>query len=368
MMLVHVPVEKSTKSVVEFKMITKLIKVNSLNPEDQVDVIRECASIIKLDGLVAFPTETVYGLGANAFSSIAVKKIYTAKGRPSDNPLIVHISKKDDIHLVAKNISKKAELLINAFWPGPLTLVVEKSERIPLETSGGLNTIGIRLPLNKIARLLIEKSGPLAAPSANLSGMPSPTKVQHVIDDLDTKINAVIDGGCCKYGLESTIVDVTTNTPCLLRPGSITLNMLEQVIGKVDIDKTVKKNSFTDEKPKAPGMKYKHYSPIADITVIIGKQDNIIKNIIKLAKENNNKVGIMATDKTIGIYQGHGLVISVGDRDRPETIAANLFRTFREFDNNKVNHILAEGFLGEGIEFAIMNRLIKAAAYNIINV
>jgi len=349
-------------------MLTKIYKVNCLNPKEDLEAIRDCANILKCDGLIAFPTETVYGLGANAFSTVAINKIYRAKGRPSDNPLIIHIAKKEDLNLIAKNISNKAKLLINSFWPGPLTLVVEKKECIPIETSGGLNTIGVRMPSNNVANLLIKESGPLAAPSANLSGRPSPTNADHVITDLNSKIDAVIDGGSCKYGLESTILDVTTNIPCLLRPGSITLGMIEHIIGKIEIDKTVTEDKLTDVIPKAPGMKYKHYSPMADITIIIGEEKNVVKNIINLANHSNTKVGIMATDKTKDLYHGCGVVLSVGDRHNPESIAANLFKIFREFDNHNVNSIFAEGFLGQGIELAIMNRLIKAAAYNIINV
>lgn len=352
-------------------MLTKLLKVDYLNPTNDIDKIKECANIIKLDGLVAFPTETVYGLGANAFSSNAIKKIYKAKGRPSDNPLIVHISNLEDLNLVVGSITQSAKLLMEAFWPGPLTLVLRKNKNIPMETSGGLDTIAVRLPLNNVAKMLIEESGPIAAPSANLSGKPSPTLAKHVIQDLNTKINAIIDAGACQFGLESTIVDVSNDTPCLLRPGSITISMVEKIVGKIDIDKSLHGKDFINESPKAPGMKYKHYSPNASITVVLGEESKVVKKIIELTKGNAshfNKVGILATDNTKIYYEDNGIVLSVGDRQKPNTIAYNLFRILREFDNYKVDHIFSEGFLNEGIESSVMNRLIKAAGYNIIYV
>ena len=352
-------------------MKTRLLKVDSLNPQASMDIIKECAKIIELGGLVAFPTETVYGLGANAFFSQAVKKIYEAKGRPSDNPLIVHISKKEDIELVAESITEKGRLLIDAFWPGPLTLVVKKNKTIPMETSGGLDTIAMRMPENKIANLLIAEVGAIAAPSANLSGRPSSTQAKHVVADLDAKIDAIIDGGSSVYGLESTIVDVTTDIPCLLRPGSITVDMLEEVVGKVAIDKNVLEETSINEVPKAPGMKYIHYSPLADVTIIMGNENHVVNKIIELAKisnSNGDKVGILATDGTKDIYKDYGIVLSVGNRQNPKTIAKNLFKTFREFDDYGVTQIFAEGFSQENLELAIMNRLKKAAGYNIINV
>lgn len=366
---VLVELERNIKDAVVYSMITKLAKVDAHSP--QGDIIKECADIIKLGGLVAFPTETVYGLGANAFSPEAVKKIYAAKGRPSDNPLIVHISKKEDIGLVAEDVSEKGHLLIEAFWPGPLTLVLKKTERIPMETSGGLDTIAVRMPQNKIANLLIKEAGVIAAPSANLSGRPSSTQAEHVMTDLNTKINAVIDGGSSVYGLESTIIDMTTSIPCLLRPGSITIDMLENVIGKIIVDKNVLERTPDNEIPKSPGMKYIHYSPLADVTIVMGEEINVINKIIELARSSNihgDKVGILATDSTKGLYKGHGVVLSVGDRKNPNIIAKNLFKTFRDFDDCEVTQIFAEGFSGEDLELAIMNRLKKAAGYNIINV
>jgi len=364
----HAKVVKNIKNVAVHSMTTRLLKVDSSNPQINIDIIRACANIIKLGGLVAFPTETVYGLGGNAFSADATKKIYAAKGRPSDNPLIVHISKKEDISLVADEVPEQAQLLIDAFWPGPLTLVLKKNKNVPLETSGGLDTVAVRMPENKIANLLIKEVGVIAAPSANLSGRPSSTEALHVMLDLNNKIDAVIDGGSSVYGLESTIVDVTTDIPCLLRPGSITTNMLKEVITNVTIDKNVLSAPLINEAPKAPGMKYVHYSPLANITIIMGEESLVVEKIIELAYDCSDKVGILATDSTKNLYEGHGVVLSVGDRQKTQTIAKNLFKTFREFDNCGVTQIFAEGFGGENLELAIMNRLRKAAGYNIINV
>jgi len=328
-------------------------------------VILQAAEFIKSGGIVAFPTETVYGLGADALNPSAVKKIFKAKGRPSDNPLIVHIEKKDDVYDLAQNISKAAENLIAVFWPGPLTLVFEKKEIVPFETSGGLNTVAIRLPSNETARLLCKHSGvPIAAPSANTSGKPSPTKAAHVIDDLMGKIDMIIDGGDSVFGLESTIVDVSEDRPALLRPGSITIEMLREYV-----DLEIGENLSPDAAPKAPGMKYKHYAPKAELTVLLGNRENIALEIETLIKHSNKKIGLLLTKQTAELIDAPNCTVLVsGDIKKPETVAFNLYNRLRQFDEIGVDVVYTEGFGDNDVWFSIMNRLEKAAGYKIINV
>lgn len=354
-------------------MKTFFEKVNQDNPAENQEVFDRAAHIIQNGGLVAFPTETVYGLGANALNPLAVKKIYQAKGRPSDNPLIVHISDISELEPLVKNISPKAKALMDNFWPGPLTIIFEKSDLIPKETSGGLDTVAIRFPQDKVAQFLIKASKrPIAAPSANSSGKPSPTHASHVAFDLDGKIDMIIDGGHCNFGLESTIVDVTSETPYLLRPGSITLSMLESVIGEVKVDKAVLSKLNEGEKPKAPGMKYKHYSPSADVVIIKGELDNITKEIKRLTQKSNEegkRVCIIATKQTEQAYKGLAAeLLIIGDRNKPETIAANLFKMLRKCDFLNMDKVYVEAFDESEVGLAIMNRLKKAAGYNIVNV
>jgi len=350
---------------------TIIEKVDFEQPIKSIEVIEKAAGILNKGGLVAFPTETVYGLGANAFDKSAVKKIYQAKGRPSDNPLIVHISNISQLKPLVKDIPLKAQKLINAFWPGPLTIIFKKSELIPYETSGGLETVAIRFPANKTAQLLIEKSKiPIAAPSANSSGKPSPTHASHVIFDLDGKIDMIINGGHCIYGLESTILDVSENTACLLRPGSITKNMIEEVIGNIEIDKVIMHKLDDKEKPKAPGMKYTHYSPNANIEIVNGEISNVVNKINELVLQkikSNITVGVIATEQTKNLYNCDNILI-IGDRNKPETIAANLFKILRKCDYLNIAQVYVEAFEDNEIGLAIMNRLKKAAGYNIINV
>ncbi len=276
--------------------------------------IREAAKIIKTGGLVAFPTETVYGLGANACDPNASKKIYEAKGRPSDNPLIVHIAEFEDMYQIAEDVPAKAKLLSNAFWPGPLTIIVKKGKAVPYETTGGLDTVAVRMPAHKTALALIRESGCLiAAPSANKSGRPSPTLAAHVKEDLNGRIPLILDGGEVGIGIESTIVDLTEETPMILRPGYITADMLAEKIGTVWTDPAILTKD-TSARPKAPGMKYRHYAPKADLIVIEGKKKNVIEKINALTREKQSqgrKVGVIGTDETIGYYQGDR-VLTVG--------------------------------------------------------
>ena len=336
--------------------------------KDIKEGIKKAADIIKKGGLVAFPTETVYGLGANGLDENAVPKIYEAKGRPSDNPLILHISEFDEIKSIVEEIPKTAIILAEEFWPGPLTMVLKKSDIVPYRTTGGLESVAVRMPSNRIARELIKASGvPIAAPSANSSGRPSPTKASHVLYDLDGKIDLVIDGGAVDIGLESTIVDVTTEVPVILRPGFITEEMLSEAIGRVEIDEVVKSLSpDKDLKPKAPGMKYRHYAPRGRMTIFKGKPEKVVERINEeLAKSAGKKTAVLATDETKMYYKAD-VVISVGSREDGESIAHNLFDVLRRFDDVGAEVIFSEGFDENKLGFAIMNRLHKSAGYNII--
>ena len=338
--------------------------------KDVKEGIYKAAEIIKTGGLVAFPTETVYGLGANGLDENAVPKIYEAKGRPSDNPLILHISKFDEIENIVKEIPDVAFVLADEFWPGPLTMVFKKSDIVPYRTTGGLESVAVRMPSNKIAREFIRAAGvPVAAPSANSSGRPSPTKASHVIEDLDGKIDMVIDGGTVDIGLESTIVDVTGEVPVILRPGFITEEMLLEAVGRVQIDEAVKSLSpDKDLKPKAPGMKYRHYAPQGKMTIYKGNPEKVVKLINEeIVKYAGKKTGVLATDETKRYYKAD-IVISLGSRKDSESIAHNLFDALRRFDDMGAEIIFSEGFDDNRLGFAIMNRLHKSAGYNIVNV
>ena len=352
-------------------MKTIIEKVDSENPQKYEAVFMKAASVIKNGGLVAFPTETVYGLGANALDPIAVKKIYTAKGRPSDNPLIVHISDVTELNGVVVDVSEKAEKIINAFWPGPITIIFKKRELIPMETSGGLSTVAVRFPENETARFFIKKCGvPIAAPSANSSGKPSPTKAEHVKFDLDSRIDMIIDGGACKFGLESTIIDVSSEIPCLLRPGSVTKDMIEGIIGEINVDKAVLEKLSENEKPKAPGMKYKHYSPKADVKIVKGNAVDVAEKINAIVRENmikGIKTGVIATEQTRDMYKCDNILV-IGSLNNPEEIASNLFDVLRKCDSFEVYQVFGEAFDEDCVGMAIMNRLKKSAGYNIINV
>ncbi len=326
--------------------------------------------IIQNGGLVAFPTETVYGLGGNALDPEAAAKIYSAKGRPSDNPLIVHIARLSDLHAIVHSIPDKAHMLAEAFWPGPLTMIFAKSELVPASVTGGLETVAVRMPDHEIALSLIQNSGGyIAAPSANTSGRPSPTTAQHVRDDLDGKIDMIIDGGIVGIGVESTIIDLTEETPMVLRPGYISLEMLRSVIGDVKMDPGLHSEdpSF---RPKAPGMKYRHYAPKADLTIIEGDAKAVRRKIDELAREavsHNLQVGIIAADEDAASYHV-GIVRSAGSRAKEITISQHLFGILREFDDLGINVIYSESFDTPQIGPAIMNRLIKAAGHHIITV
>ena len=345
-------------------MLTEYIR---WSPETgyQSDELQRAVTILKQHGLVAFPTETVYGLGGDGLHPQAAKKIYEAKGRPGDNPLILHISKIEELPGLVKKIPPMAHPLMRAFWPGPMTLIFEKSNRVPYEITGGLETVAVRLPAHEGARMLIEAAGvPIAAPSANTSGRPSPTTAAHVKEDLDGKIDMIIDGGTVGIGVESTILDLTEEIPIILRPGHITRRMLESIVGEVRFDPGL---LAADEsvKPKAPGMKYRHYAPRAKMTVFEGELDRVVEKINQCAeKYKETEVGILATEETADRYQ-HGQVISVGSRDA-ETFERGLYGALREFDHKGVEVILSESFSQEEKGEAIMNRLCKASGQHIL--
>lgn len=345
-------------------MLTEYIR---WSPETgyQADELQRAVTILKQHGLVAFPTETVYGLGGDGLHPQAAKRIYEAKGRPSDNPLILHISKAEELQGLVKKIPHMAYPLMKAFWPGPMTLIFEKSERVPYEITGGLETVAVRLPGHEGARALIEAAGvPIAAPSANTSGRPSPTTAAHVREDLDGQIDMIIDGGTVGIGVESTILDLTDDIPIILRPGHITRRMLEEVVGEIRIDPGL---SETDEsvKPKAPGMKYRHYAPKAEMLVFEGDLDRIVEEINRRAgRYEADKVGILATEETADRYR-HGQVISVGSRNAG-TFEQGLYGALRAFDHKGVEVILSESFSQEEKGEAIMNRLCKASGQHIL--
>lgn len=344
-------------------------KVYVLDGKEDSKFIKEAAECIKKDGIVAFPTETVYGLGANALKADCVKKIFEAKGRPQDNPLIIHVASKE-IDKYVKNVPEVAKKLMEKFWPGPLTLILEKRDIIPMQTSANLNTIGIRMPNNKVALELIKESGvPIAAPSANISGRPSPTTIDVCVEDLKGKVDYIIGGEKCDVGLESTIVDCTVEPPLVLRPGGITLEMLRTIREDIEIDKGLLRND-SDFKPKAPGMKYRHYAPNAKLKIILGNREKTIEKINEMVHnyiDAGEKVGILATEESKDSYK-LGEKIVIGSYKRLDEVASNLFEALRQFNELGVDIILAEGFEEKGLGIAIMNRLNKAAGYDIITV
>ena len=348
------------------KHMETIIKKIDRNQIDQV-IMEEAGSILKNGGLVAFPTETVYGLGANALDEEAAKKTYAAKGRPSDNPLIVHIARLEDLGAIVESVPLIVDEIAAHFWPGPLTMIFNKNEKVPLGTTGGLETVAVRMPDDEIAReLILAGGGYVSAPRANTSGRPSPTTAQHVAEDLTGRVDMIVDGGAVEIGVESTILDVTVEPPMILRPGAITKEMFEEVIGEVTVDRTLIRPD-SKQVPKAPGMKYRHYAPKADLTIIEGPLEKVVKEINKRAKEKSEagyKVGVIGTEETVADYKS-GDVKCIGTRADESTIAANLFRILREFDDDQVDYIYSESFDTAGIGSAIMNRLLKAAGHHI---
>ncbi len=350
-------------------MKTELVRISKdLNKED-LENIKRAGEILKSGGLVSFPTETVYGLGANGLDETAVKKIYKAKGRPSDNPLILHISSIDQLDELAEDVSPEARRAIDTFWPGPITFIFKKKSTIPDLITGGLDTVAVRMPDHDLARQILDAAGvAIAAPSANTSGRPSPTRAQHVMDDLAGKIDMIVDGGSSGIGIESTVVDLSGDTPLVLRPGKITIEEIRKILANVEEDKSIIKQDIV---PKSPGQKYRHYAPSGEMVLFTGSIDSIIKEMSKRSKEDfkkGKKVAILATDETIDSYDLDEKIVikSLGSREDEDTIAANLFSSLRELDSLGIEKIYAEGTGYDDLGLAIMNRMIKAADGNIV--
>lgn len=347
--------------------------MKKINPEHfQDEELQEACHILQSGGLVAFPTETVYGLGGDALSPDASSKIYHAKGRPSDNPLIVHIADLESLFDVALDVSEKALSLADAFWPGPLTMIFPKKENVPLSTTGGLDTVAVRMPSHPVARALIRCSGIyIAAPSANISGRPSPTKAEHVAEDMDGRIDMILDGGMVGIGIESTIIDMTTDIPFILRPGYITEDMVKEVVGNALTDPAViadlpDKNIVA----KAPGMKYRHYAPKGQMTIVEGDLAQVVQKINALVREREKeqkKAAIIATEESKGRYDSNK-VYSIGSRKSEGSIAAGLYDILRQMDTIGAEYIYVESFAEDTLGQAIMNRLLKAAGYHRIRV
>lgn len=350
-------------------METILVKIEEEHPD--WTSMERAGQILKDGGLVAFPTETVYGLGGDALNPDSSRKIYAAKGRPSDNPLIVHICRWEDIYKIADPVPETAKKLAQVFWPGPLTMILKKTELVPKETTGGLDTVAVRFPADQRALALIEAAGGfVAAPSANASGRPSPTLAQYVKEDMDGRIEMILDGGEVGIGLESTIVDLTGEEPMILRPGFITKEMLEEVLERVEVDQTILDVNCR-LRPKAPGMRYKHYAPKGELAIIEGETDMVVESICaksREAKRAGARVGIIATDETIGRYQADSMADSIksaGSRRDEKAVGRNLYRILREFDDENMTVMYSESFSESGFGQAIMNRLLKAAGHHV---
>lgn len=354
-------------------MDTKVYRVNIKENEPMSDsdaaAVQEAGQVLKTGGLVAIPTETVYGLGGDALDARASEKIYAAKGRPSDNPLIVHIADTSALDELCDRVPAAAYKLADAFWPGPLTMIVPKSEKVPYETTGGLDTVAVRFPSHPAAQAIIKASETyVAAPSANTSGRPSPTTAAHVFEDMNGRIEMIIDGGQVGIGIESTIVDLTGDIPMILRPGYITKAMLEAVLGNVSVDPAIFTSLSDGAAPKAPGMKYKHYAPKGDLTIVEGESKAVVQrinNLVTKRKAEGARTAVIATDETRSDYCCD-IVESIGTRSDEQTIAHNLYDILRRMDEYGVDYIYSESFSEGLLGQAIMNRLLKAAGHQVI--
>lgn len=343
---------------------TLILHIHETNIDETL--LLKAADAIRSNKTVILPTETVYGLGANALNSKAVDQIFIAKGRPQDNPLIVHVSNMTMVEQCVKRIPEDALALMHAFWPGPLTLILEKSDLIPQNVSAGLNTVGIRMPDHPIALKLIELANtPIAAPSANRSGKPSPTSAQHVIDDMQGRVDVIIAAEHSRIGLESTVLDMTQNPPLILRPGGVTLSQLQSVLPSVSIDPQVHHNVET---PRSPGMKYTHYAPQAEMLMVRGDHQQVVKKIIQLMDEHKHlKCGIICADEHIQDYPGL-MCLSLGSLSNPAFMASQLFTILRTCDTLNLDYVITEAFEEEELGLALMNRLKKAVGYHILDV
>ncbi len=344
------------------KSKTNYYKVDPLAPDPKI--IEKCGHILKSGGLVGFPTETVYGLGANSLDGKACKRIFDAKGRPQDNPLIVHVASPGDLGFLSKALPSLAHKCMEVFWPGPLTLVVPKSAQVPVEVSAGLDTVGIRMPDHPVALALIRAAGvPVAAPSANLSGRPSPTSGEHVMEDLSGKIEAVLDAGPSRVGIESTVLDLTGGIPVILRPGGVTKEQLEEVLGTVSLDPGIDDKNVT---PRSPGVKYLHYAPKGRVILVEGPRDKVqarIKQELEKGQQQGLKVGILSSDESASYFSSLSpdYLAVLGSRMQPWIVASTLYQALRECDHKGIELILTETFEHSGMGAAVMNRLEKAA-------
>ena len=329
-----------------------------------VDTAATAAQIIKDGGLVAIPTETVYGLGANGLSETAVGKIFAAKGRPQDNPLILHIADAKQMEDLCHDVPEAAYTLAEKFWPGPLTIVLPARDCVPKRTTGGLDTVAVRCPDNEVTRQIIRLAGvPVAAPSANISGKPSTTTAQHVLHDHDGRIEAVVDGGSCRVGVESTIVDLTGDRPRLLRPGGVTPEELMEVLGDLVIDKAVTAQIDKDAVVKAPGMKYKHYAPDCDVVIVSGNREKAAEYIRSHFEAGDR---VLCFEEELPLYEGCA-PLAYGREEAVETLSAGLFAALRELDEAGIARVYARCPVGGGVAYAVQNRLKKAAAFRIID-
>ncbi|MCX8177555.1 MAG: L-threonylcarbamoyladenylate synthase [Candidatus Bathyarchaeota archaeon] len=349
---------------------TLVFKVNPDSPED--DLISQAASIIRRGGLVAFPTETVYGLGADALNPTAVSALFEAKMRPRDNPPIVHVGSIEDVYKLAENVPDKAFRLMEFLWPGPLTIILKRSRLVPDVTAAGLDTIAVRMPRHSVALALIRKSGsPIAAPSANLAGRPSPTTAQHVLEDLEGRIDAILDAGPTHIGVESTVLDMTVDPPQILRPGGVPYEVLKSFLWEVTLHPVATSDMELHlNHTRSPGIKHKHYAPKAEMFLVEGSLKAVVRKINELAEDYRrigHKVGVLATDETSSSYKAD-VVKSLGSRSNLAEIAKNLFRLLRDFDSEGVDVILAESIPTDGLGLAVMNRLRKASGYKILRV
>lgn len=343
-------------------------KLLDLKNSKNYEKIEEAGNVIKKGGLVLFPTETVYGIGANGLNENAVKNIFIAKGRKQDNPLILHISDYEMLKEISKNIGKIEKKLMETFWPGPFTIILERTKKVPDIVTGGLDTVGIRMPENEIARTLIKYSKvPIAAPSANISGKPSGTRLEDIFDELKEKVDYIIDGGECKIGLESTVVRVIDDIPHILRPGKITAEQIKKVVGAVVIDEHILNKIDLEKEVLSPGMKYRHYAPKTECILIYSK-DNI-KMINKINEEMKKyaKVLVISSNENALKYNCEN-IIKMGSKNNLEEISKNIFKILRQVDNYNVNKVIIEGVEKEGLGLAIMNRLIRACEYNFIEI
>ena len=367
--MIHVRVEvvkniKNAAAETRKAMKTIVAKVD-LRQASSAEVIQTAAKILQEGGLVAFPTETVYGLGGNGLDSAACEKIYLAKGRPSDNPLILHISEIEELDRIVAEVSPQAKALMDAFWPGPLTMIFKKKDIVPAKATGGLDTVAVRFPNHPVARAIIRAADlPIAAPSANSSGKPSPTRASHVEYDLDGKIDMIVDGGAAEWGLESTIVDVSDEIPMILRPGAVTKEMIEAVVGQVEIDPAILHKPTADFKPKAPGMKYRHYAPKAPVTVVRGDPD---KTAAYIAAHLGEQTGVMCFDEYRDRFPGC-VVECFGSENDLGTQAREVFDRLRAFDDTDVRQIWAQCPSDEGLGLAVANRIKKAAGFSVVEV